>query len=249
MFQTSLTRRFWNRGERGPWAGSLAAALLLHLMLVAVLLRGIGTAPTAGQEETMWLLVGPPGPGGGVDELGAPGARTPQGDRSAAEPPAPEEEVEEESPVVEPLATPQDLVPDSLPMLTRSAAGDSAATGADYAPGIAVGGGGGRGGGAGGGITGGLGSGSGGQGAARPLHLVVPRIPRDVDKSRARGQSVHLLLQVLPDGSVGEVRVEKGSSMSVLDSAAVAAARQLRYSPPVREGVGASLWTRAEMRF
>lgn len=248
MFQVSLTRRFWSRGERGPQAGSLALALLVHLALVALLIQGISTAPEAGEGETVWLLVGPPGPGGGVDELAAPGARAPQSDRTAEEPPAAEEEPEEESPVAEPVATPQDLVPDSIPSPTEAGAGGGAADGGDFAPGIAIGGGGGRGGGAGGGTTGGLGSGSGGRGAARPLHLVVPRIPRDVDERRARGQSVRLLLEVLPDGSVGEVRVERGSSMAALDSAAVAAARQLRYSPPTTE-VGISLWTRAEMRF
>ncbi|HEX9708900.1 MAG TPA: energy transducer TonB, partial [Candidatus Thermoplasmatota archaeon] len=154
----------------------------------------------------------------------------------------------EETPLVEPLVTPEVLVSDSLPMSTTAAAGDSL-DGSGAAPGFVAGGGGGSGGGAGGGTTGGFGGGSGGQSAVRPLHLVVPRIPRDIDQRRARGQSVHLLLEVLPDGSVGEVRVEKGSQVAALDSAAVTAARQLRYSPPEREGVATSLWTRAEMRF
>jgi TonB family protein len=128
-------------------------------------------------------------------------------------------------------------------------AGDSAEGGALGAPGLFAGGGGGSGGGAGGGTTGGFGPGSGGQGAVRPLHLVVPRIPREVDERRARGRTVRLLLEVLPDGTVGDLQVEAGSQISALDSAAVKAARQLRYSPPADEGILTSVWTRAVMRF
>lgn len=249
MFQIELTHPLWSRGERGPWTRSLVVALVLHLALIAVLIRVMSTPRSIAEETTTWLLVGPPGPGGGVNELAAPGAVESEGDRSTVEPPSPEEEVEEETPLVEPLVTPEVLVSDSLPMPTMAAAGDSLDGGSGTAPGFVAGGGGGSGGGAGGGTTGGFGGGSGGQGAVRPLHLVVPRIPRDVDQRRARGQSVQLLLEVLPDGSVGEVRVEKGSLVAALDSAAVAAARQLRYSPPLREGIATSLWTRAEMRF
>lgn len=249
MFQTELTHPLWSPGERGPWGRSLIVALVLHLALVLVLIRVMATPPTTVEETTTWLLVGPPGPGGGVNELAAPGAVEPEGDRSTEEPPSPEEEIEEETPLVAPLETPEVLVSDSLPMPTMAAAGDSLDGGSGAAPGFVAGGGGGSGGGAGGGTTGGLGSGSGGQGAVRPLHLVVPRLPRNVDQNRARGRSVQLLLEVLPDGSVGEVRVEKGSSIAALDSAAVTAARQLRYSPPAREGFATSLWTRAEMRF
>ncbi len=83
----------------------------------------------------------------------------------------------------------------------------------------------------------------------RPVHLVVPRVPDGVDKRRARGKSVHLLVQVLPDGSVGEVKVEKGSRIEALDLAALAAARQMRYEPASRGGAGVAQWTRAEMRF
>jgi len=83
----------------------------------------------------------------------------------------------------------------------------------------------------------------------RPVHLVVPAIPDHLDKRRARGESVHLLVQVLPDGSVGEVRVEKGSGYPALDQAAQAAAQQMRYAPALRRGDAVAQWTRAEMRF
>jgi protein TonB len=83
----------------------------------------------------------------------------------------------------------------------------------------------------------------------RPLHLVVPRLPGSVDKRRARGEAVHLLVQVLADGTVGEVRIEKGSRIPALNTAALSAARQMRYAPASRDGAGVAQWTRAEMRF
>jgi protein TonB len=83
----------------------------------------------------------------------------------------------------------------------------------------------------------------------RPLHLVVPRLPGNVDKRRARGEAVFLLVEVLSDGSVGEVRIEKASRIPALNTAALAAARRMRYVPASRDGAEVSQWTRAEMRF
>lgn len=93
------------------------------------------------------------------------------------------------------------------------------------------------------------GGGEGGISPPRPLHLVVPRLPGSVDKRRARGEAVHLLVQVLADGTVGEVRIEKGSRIPALNTAALSAARQMRYTPASRDGAGIAQWTRAEMRF
>lgn len=83
----------------------------------------------------------------------------------------------------------------------------------------------------------------------RPLHLVVPRLPGDVDKRRARGEAVYLLVEVLSDGSVGDVKIEKASRIPALNTAALAAARRMRYVPASRDGAGVAQWTRAEMRF
>lgn len=93
------------------------------------------------------------------------------------------------------------------------------------------------------------GGGGGGIRPPRPLHLVVPRLPNDVSEKKARGESVHLLVKVLPDGTVGEVRIEKGSRYQALNEAALRAARRMRYAPAERNGVGVVQWTRAEMRF
>ena len=78
---------------------------------------------------------------------------------------------------------------------------------------------------------------------------MVPRLPGSVDKRRARGESVFLLVEVLSDGTVGEVRIEKASRIPALNTAALAAARRMRYVPASRDGAEISQWTRAEMRF
>lgn len=91
--------------------------------------------------------------------------------------------------------------------------------------------------------------GGGGVSPPRPIHLVVPRLPGNIDKRRARGEAVHLLVQVLADGTVGEVRIEKGSRIPALNTAALSAARQMRYTPASRDGAEVAQWTRAEMRF
>ena len=93
------------------------------------------------------------------------------------------------------------------------------------------------------------GGGGGAMTSPRPLHLVVPRLPGGVDKRRAHGEAVHLLVEVLADGRVGEVKVEKGSRIELLNVAAVDAARRMRYQPATRDGIGVPQWTRAEMRF
>jgi len=93
------------------------------------------------------------------------------------------------------------------------------------------------------------GGGGGSVSPPRPLHLVVPRLPGDIDKRRARGEAVYLLVEVLSDGTVGEVRIEKASRIPALNTAALAAARRMRYVPASRDGAGVAQWTRAEMRF
>ena len=103
---------------------------------------------------------------------------------------------------------------------------------------------------AGGGTESGESGGGGGAIASpRPLHLVVPAVPRGIDRRRAHGESVHVLFEVLPDGTVGEVRVEKGSRIEQLNVATVAALKQARYVPATRDGVAITAWTRQEIRF
>lgn len=93
------------------------------------------------------------------------------------------------------------------------------------------------------------GAGEGGTSPPRPLRLVVPDIPDGVDPERARGRIVHLLVRVLADGSVGEVRIELGSRISGLDAAARSAAHRMRWAPATRDGRRIARWTRTMVRF
>lgn len=100
------------------------------------------------------------------------------------------------------------------------------------------------------GVTGGEGAelGAAGGGGSpvqpRPLHVVIPPVPDGVDKKRARGEKIHLLVHVMPDGTVSEARVEKGSRIDPLNDAALAAARKGRWSQPDRP-----TWVRTQIRF
>ena len=120
MFTTSFTQRSWNPGERAAWWRSLGVAVLLHVALVVLLLRVAGrVSEELGEQTTAWLLVGPPGPGGGVNELAAPGAPR---EGAPDEPPVPEEAVEEVIPLEEPDASPVVTLSDSIPMPTDAVA-------------------------------------------------------------------------------------------------------------------------------
>lgn len=259
MFDAPFTHSVWRSGERRTLSLSFGGSLLFHAGLAALVVYVLAAAPTGmgPPTETFLIALGAPGPGGGEVPLADPGARgaPPGADEATAE--SSEEAVEEnviegeleERQLQEPdlSALDQTLAqaapPDSLAAVGEgegAAAGTASGQGAD----------GGRGGGAGGGTTGGLGAGSGGQGGAlRPLHLVVPRIPSGVPARQARGRSIILLVEVLPDGAVGEVRVERSTGNEALDGAAVAAARQMRYMPTAGQGTGGARWTRTEMRF
>ncbi|MGH7542770.1 MAG: energy transducer TonB family protein, partial [Gemmatimonadota bacterium] len=92
-------------------------------------------------------------------------------------------------------------------------------------------------------------SGGGSISPPRPLHLVVPSVPEGVDRKKARGQVVHLLVEVLPDGTVGEVRIEQGTRFAALDSVAARSAREMRYVPATRDGTGVTQWTRYDLVF
>lgn len=80
----------------------------------------------------------------------------------------------------------------------------------------------------------------------RLVHFAVPALPPGIDGDDARRSTVGLLLEVLPDGRVGAVRIERGSAFAALDTAAVAAARRMRYAP---DPGSTARWTRAEIRF
>lgn len=90
--------------------------------------------------------------------------------------------------------------------------------------------------------AGGVGGGS--EAYPRPVFIKFPTIPEGVDRKKARGETFHLLVRVLPDGSVSDAKVEKGSRIDGLNEAVVAAALKGRWSAPER-----AMWVRYETSF
>lgn len=102
--------------------------------------------------------------------------------------------------------------------------------------------------------SGGLGHGSGsgsGSGADQRAACVYCPQPRYPFIARARGWqgSVDVGLLVLADGTVDAASLRRSSGYGVLDEAAIAVARQSRFSPPAAQGLPTPLHGRIEYRF
>ncbi len=69
----------------------------------------------------------------------------------------------------------------------------------------------------------------------KPLKITKPRYPIIARKMRYEG-TVVLDIEVLPDGSVGEVKVVESSGYEVLDRAAVKEVKKWKFIPAVRNG-------------
>jgi protein TonB len=84
---------------------------------------------------------------------------------------------------------------------------------------------------------------------ADPRHVTPPVYPA---MSRRLGEEgvVILMIYVLPDGRVGDVRVHKSSGHPRLDDAAVDAARnKWRFKPATQGGAGVAAWGSYTVRF
>jgi protein TonB len=91
-----------------------------------------------------------------------------------------------------------------------------------------------------------------GSGPAADPVLVEPRIdarwplaepvypPQEIRLNHAG--TVRVAVQVLADGSIGDVRIEQSSGYRRLDEAAVRAARQWKLRPGTRDGVATPMW-------
>lgn len=102
--------------------------------------------------------------------------------------------------------------------------------------------------------SGGVGHGAGegnGDGADQRAACVYCPEPRYPLIARARGWQgrVDVGLLVLADGSVDTASLRHSSGYGVLDAAAIAVARQSRFSPPAAQGLPAPLHGRIEYRF
>ncbi|HQZ39009.1 MAG TPA: TonB family protein [Vicinamibacterales bacterium] len=208
-------------------------------------------------DRIVWLAE--PGPGGGG---GGGGNKTPEPPRPAELPgkdkltvpvqkkpdPTPAPKVKEpEPPPLEAINIPamnmaaaQQALPGSLQSanVASESLGSGSGTGAGTGTGSGVGPG------QGSGLGPGFGGGTGG-GAYRPgAGITLPRVLREVrpqytaDAMRAKVQgAVWLECIVLPDGTVGDVRVTKSlDPVFGLDQEAIKAAKMWRFSPGIRQG-------------
>lgn len=223
--QPTSTNTRWRDGYGRRWAYGLTAAVAAHALFFFFLPRGVSDRLHEALIPDPSVVIRP-GSSGPMESIAY---RTP----SEAPPETPPPPLEEEVVVV---PTPSPEASETITMAEVTATQSETQGSPEGVP-----------------EGTGAGSPSGGGGGAlvppRPLHLVVPRLPGHVDKRRARGESVYLLVEVLPDGSVGRVEVEKGSRIEALNLAALDAARRMRYIPAERDGSQVAQWTRAEMRF
>jgi protein TonB len=231
MRRLTPTNTAWRDSYGRAWRWSLALVIALHASLFFWL-------PGALIERLHEALIPAPtvfvvGGEGGEMELLALAEPAPTAAEPTVAPPEPERVEEVETPV------PSDEAPEET-TIAPSVETPSEGEGSSEAEADA----------AGGGTESGEGGGGGGAIASpRPLHLVVPSVPRGVDSRRAHGETVHVLFEVLPDGSVGEIRVEKGSRIEQLNVATVTAFKRARFVPATRDGVAVAAWTRLEIRF
>jgi periplasmic protein TonB len=228
-----------------PWLAAFGAALGLHAALLAW--ADVATLPYGRGTHLITVSVLAEGRG----EAAAGTGPSPQTDPGVAPQPA----------VTEPLHTspPRRRSASSPPHSRRLSVEGPRLTEPDeaFSPGIAAAG-------ADVGLTAEIGSGAGGNTGAgsgngrgtgdgideRPYCTYCPA-PRYPLLARTRGWqgTVHVGLSLAEDGTVQDARLRQSSGYDVLDAAAMAVARQSRFSPPTAQGLPAPLRGRIEYRF
>jgi protein TonB len=241
----------------------VGASMAAHITFALLILFAIRFAPQPSPAEFLpdtplkdivWLAV--PGPGGGG---GGGGNKAPEPPRKAELPgkekitvpvaakPDPTPEPPKPVPPPEELVIPAKTVADAqmtLPGVIQSSPTTTDSQGAGDKGGAGTGTGQGIGSGQGSGLGAGFGGGTGG-GAYRPgAGISLPSVLREVkpaytaDAMRAKVQgSVWLECIVMPDGSVGEVKVTRSlDPIFGLDQEAIKAAKMWRFRPGMRQG-------------
>lgn len=246
--------------KSGFGAGASMAAHLTAALIILLIIRfapqpsALEFIPDAPIKDLVWIAVEGPGGGGGG------------GGNKRPEPPKPAELKGKEKITVpvreEPKPTPEPPKPDpppeqltipakttasaetSLPGAIQPSAPASESLGSGTGGGAGTGSGQGIGSGQGSGLGPGTGGGTGG-GAYRPgAGITLPSVMKEVkpaytaDAMRAKIQgSVWLECIVMPDGSVGEVKVTRSlDPIFGLDQEAIKAAKQWRFRPGMRQG-------------
>lgn len=230
------------------------ASVAAHLVLVVIFFLIIRLAPQAIpfiQEEmdvTSIVFLPIPGPGGGGGGGGDPKPEPPRKAQVAQKKdpisvpvqkaPDPTPEVPKEPPPLEPLVPfkPMAAAEMTLPGVVTPSATDTGGAGA----GPGTGAGSGQGSGMGPGFGGGFGGGAyrPGSGITLPsvLREVKPAYTADAMRAKVQG-SVWLECIVMPDGSVGDVKVTRSlDPIFGLDGEAIKAAKLWRFRPGMRQG-------------
>ena len=249
--------------ERPQSSVGVGASVAAHIALALVILLAIRFGPKPGviefipdqpSKEIVWLAVEGPGGGGGgggnkmpepprkaevpgKDKITVPVKETP---KPTPEPPKPEPPPEQlvipaQTMAAAPVEAPGVIKPDA-PVTESQGAGKEGGAGTGTGQGIGPG--------QGSGLGPGTGGGTGG-GAYRPgAGITLPTVLREVkpaytaDAMRAKVQgSVWLECIVMPDGSVGEVKVTRSlDPIFGLDQEAIKAAKMWRFRPGMRQG-------------
>ncbi len=259
-------------------SGALGASVGAHVVgaLLLILLGRIApefspeaTLPERAPSQIVWLV--DPGPGGGGGGGGNQQQEPPRRmelpgrDEIAVPILKPAAPVPVDPPKVEPEPPPEpELLIPAKPMASGAVAAvgaiesNSASTlsqGAGSGGGAGTGAGTGAGAGSGSGLGAGFGGGTGGGvyqpgngvSAPRVLRQVDPRYTADAMRAKVQGVVV-LECIVMPDGTVGDVRVRRSLPFG-LDEEAIKAARQWRFSPALRMGEPVPVLIAIELSF
>jgi protein TonB len=250
--------------------GALGASVVSHVAFLALLLlimrivpdrTGQAVLPNQTPREIVWLAEpGPGGGGGGGNSQPEPpkAAELPGQDKitvPAVKPPEPTPEpVKEEPPA--PLEPQMNIPAQTMAAATTTAPGvidsgaaSTTATGSGTGTGAGAGTGSGLGEGTGGGTGGGVFRIGSGVESPRLLRSVRPNYTSEAMRAKVQGV-VRLEGVVLPDGTVGDVRVLRSlDSVFGLDEEAVKAAKQFRFAPGTRFGQPVAVLVSFEIEF
>lgn len=254
-------------GVTASFCSHLAMALIAFLVMrYTPRAESVAPEPERPPSEIVWLAE--PGPGGGG---GGGGNKMPEPPKKAELPgkekitvpvekkPVPTPTKEEPAPVEEPMipAKPMAAAEQTLAGVIKSEAPLTASQGSGSLGGAGTGTGTGIGPGTGSGLGPGRGGGTGG-GAYQPgsgvtvpvpLREVKPAYTADAMRAKVQG-TVWLECIVMPDGTVGDVRITKSlDSVFGLDQEAIKAARQWRFRPGTRLGEPVPVIVTIELTF
>lgn len=261
--------RFLFQQQEKRLSGALGASVITHVAFVALFFlvtsllpdrTGTADLPDISSREIVWLAEAGPGGGGG-------------GGNSRPEPPKPAELVgkdkitvpAEKPPAITPEPTPVEQppaeIPSNIPAQTMAAANevspgvidsnatDSSSTGSGSGSGGGSGQGSGEGPGSGGGTGGGVYRIGSGVESPQLIRSVRPNYTSEAMRAKVQGV-VRLEGVVLPDGTVGDVRVLRSlDPVFGLDEEAIRAAKQFRFRPGTRLGQPVAVLVSFEIEF